>query len=80
MAATDKAGRYVVVYSTYGEATALVIKAKLESEGIPAQLSGGQLMHLYPTTLDGLAEIKILVPESKARRARRILAETHEAD
>lgn len=66
---------YVAVFIAHGEPQALVIKSKLESEGIPAKLSGGQLQLVYPTTVDGLAEIKILVPERQAAEARRILAE-----
>ena len=62
-----------------GEAT--VIKARLESEGIPAVLQqeamGSVLMGL---TVGPLGSAKILVPEPMAERALAIMAETFEED
>lgn len=63
----------VVVHRTFGLPRAHVIKGKLESMGIPAMLkyeSAGPVMGIM---IDGMGEIQILVPKSRAHEALEIL-------
>jgi len=63
----------VTVYITTHPA-AHIIKGRLESEGIPALLSYESAGLVYGITVDGLGEVKVMVPESLAEQAREILA------
>ncbi|MGB9797439.1 MAG: putative signal transducing protein [bacterium] len=55
---------------------ALILKGKLESEGIPVLLRYESLgWTVGGITVDGLGEVEIRVPESYAQKARRILEE-----
>ena len=66
-------GRLVTVCtSRYMEAQ--IIKGRLESEGIPVLLSYESAGLVYGITIDGLGEVKIMVPEHLAEEAKEILA------
>jgi hypothetical protein len=52
-----------------------IIKGRLESEGIPALLSYESAGLVYGITVNGLGEVKIMVPRRLAQEAREILAE-----
>ena len=56
-----------------GQIEAQIIKAKLESEAIPVHLSYESAGVVYGLTLDGLGEVKILVPEECLARARALI-------
>ncbi len=63
----------VIVHRTTGLPRAHVIKGKLESMGIHAMLkyeSAGPVMGI---AIDGMGEIQILVPKSRAKEAVEIL-------
>lgn len=64
----------VSVYTACGELEANVIKSKLEDEGIPVLLTYESLGIVYGLSVDGLGEIRILVPKNLAQRAREIIA------
>jgi hypothetical protein len=64
------------VYTAHGQLQAHVIKGKLESEGIPALLQYES--QVFAVTVDGLGEVRILVPEQLADRAREIIARTED--
>jgi hypothetical protein len=56
---------------------AIILKGKLESEGIPVILRYESVgFTLYGITVDGLGEVEIRVPASFAEKAREILEET----
>jgi len=60
------------VYTASGQFEAHVIKGKLESEGIPALLQyESQILGI---TVDGLGEVRIMVPEPLAESAREVIA------
>lgn len=67
---TDRA---VVVHREQGLLRAQAVKARLESEGIPALLSYESLGPTLAVTVDGLGEVEIRVPARFAARARRLL-------
>jgi len=52
---------------------AQIIKGRLESEGIPVLLTYESAGLLYGLTIDGLGEVKIMVPEHFAEEAKEIL-------
>ena len=60
-----------VCTTTYMEAQ--VIKGRLESEGIPALLSYESAGLVYGITVDGLGEVKVMVPKALAKEAKEIL-------
>jgi hypothetical protein len=53
---------------------AQIIKGRLESEGIPVLLSYESAGLVYGLTVDGLGEVKIMVPGHLAEEAKEILA------
>jgi len=60
---------------------AQIIKGRLESEGIPVLLSYESAGVVFGITVDGVGEVKIMVPGHLAEEAREILergAETPE--
>ena len=69
----DKGKNLVVVHIAQGELEANVIKSHLESEGIPVMLQYESAGRVYGLTLDGLGEIRILVPLEFADEAREII-------
>jgi hypothetical protein len=69
---TDKPD-LVVVSTVQGELIANVIKSHLESEGIPVLLEYESVGIVYGLTVDGLGQVKILVPRELADEARHII-------
>jgi len=64
--------------SRHGEAQ--IIRARLEDHGIPAALSYESAGIVYGLTVDGLGEVRILVPESLYEQARAVLAASGHAE
>ncbi len=64
---------FVVVYRAQGELEASVIKTHLESEGIPVMLQYESAGRVFGLTVDGLGEVRILVPQELAEEAKRII-------
>jgi len=60
-----------VCTTTYMEAH--VIKGRLESEGIPVLLSYESAGLVYGITVDGLGEVKVMVPKHLSEEAKEIL-------
>jgi len=56
-----------------GQMEAQVIKGRLENEGIPVLLSYESAGVVYGITVDGLGEVKVMVPEHLAEEAKQIL-------
>jgi hypothetical protein len=59
---------------------AQIIKGRLESEGIPVLLSYESAGLVYGITVDGLGQVKIMVPEHLAEEAREILRQGEEGE
>jgi hypothetical protein len=66
-----------IVYRAAGQLEAHIIKGKLESEGIPALLQYES--EVFGLTVDGMGEVRILVPESQAEKAREVIAQREES-
>lgn len=64
----------VIVYRTWNDLEAQLVKGILECYGIPAHLSTDIAHTLYPFTVDGLGETRVLVPIEAEGEAHSILA------
>lgn len=70
----DPGGNLVEVWHTQGEMDAQLIRSLLESNGIRSTFSGESLRLTHGFTVDGLAEVRILVHEDDAMRASEVIA------
>ena len=65
--------KLIVIRKVQGELAASVIKAHLESEGIPVLLQYDSAGRVFGITVDGVGEVRILVPQECAEEARHII-------
>jgi hypothetical protein len=65
----------VTVHTASGLLPAQVIKSKLESAGIPALLDYESAGVVLGITVDGLGEVRVMVPEGLAEEAQALLSE-----
>ena len=65
--------KIVEVYRAAGEAEALIIKGLLESNGMPCLLKSNAAPSVHVFTIDGMGEVKVMVWESIAEKARRLI-------
>ena len=63
----------LVIICTARQMEAQIIQGRLESEGIPALLSYESAGLVYGLTVNGLGEVKIMVPKRLAEEAKQIL-------
>jgi hypothetical protein len=64
----------IEVYTAHGEMDAQIIRSVLEGDGIDSMLSGEALRLTHGLTVDGLAEVKILVRKEDEERAREVIS------
>jgi len=69
-----------VVFCASGMTQAQIIAGRLESEGIATHLQYDAVTNIYAITIDGIGEVRILVPPEDADRAREILAHNWEKE
>ena len=62
------------VTRVWGPFEAELIKNFLESHGVPCIIRGRTAPFVYPFTVDGLAEFKVLVQEKDLDKAKELLA------
>jgi hypothetical protein len=67
-------GALVEVWRAWGDTEAQFVRGLLEANGIESALRGESTRLTHGFTLDGLAEVKILVNESEAARACELIA------
>jgi hypothetical protein len=65
----------VEVYTSQGHMRANAAKLRLEAAGIPAMLSYESVGRVWGLTVDGLGEVRVLVPEQYAMEAQALLEE-----
>ena len=63
----------LVTICTVRQIEAQIIQGRLENEGIPVLLSYDSASLVYGFTVDGLGEVRIMVPEHLAEEAKKIL-------
>jgi len=66
------------VASASGMTQANIITGRLQSEGIPTKLNYEAAGTIYALTIDGLGEVRILVPVADWERAREILSRSYD--
>jgi len=76
----DKSTEMTAVYVTYGNLRAEVIRTKLEAAGIPALLRYESVGLVLGLTVDGLGQVKVLVPAQLADEARAVIAIEEDVD
>ncbi len=69
----DPESDFKEVYKAWGSPEAEIVKSFLQSHGIPCLLKGLVVQSVHPFTMDGLGEIKILVPEKDHALAKKLL-------
>ena len=69
----SKPAKMVEVYRAVGEAEALIIKGLLDSNGIACFLKSNAAPSVHVFAVDGLGEVKVVVDESRAEEARRLI-------
>jgi hypothetical protein len=69
----NKSGKLVEVYKAPNEMEAQVIKSLLESYGIPCFLKSHAAPSVHMFTVDGMAEVRVMVLESMAGDARNLI-------
>ena len=70
--------KWEVVMSTSGMTSAHIIAGRLEAEGIPVQFKYDVAGAIYAVTIDGLGEVKILVPSACRQWAQEILSRSYD--
>jgi len=66
---------WIVVYVSSGAANAEIVSGRLQAEGIPTKLNYEAIGRIYGLTMDGLGEVKVLVPPEYQEKARQVLTE-----
>jgi hypothetical protein len=69
---------FVTIEVVYGQVKADILKAHLESEGIPVFLQYESLGRVTGIFVDGLGKIKIKVPAECVEDAKHVLEQTHD--
>ena len=67
-----------VVFTASGMTQANIITGRLETEGIATRLKYEAAGPIYAITINGLGEVKVLVPEETLARALAILEQSYE--
>ena len=65
--------KMIEVYQAKGEIEAQVIKGLLESYGVPCLLKSTAAPSVHTFTVDGMGEVKVMVRESMAEKARKLI-------
>ena len=68
--------KWIIVFKAQGQIEAFIIKGKLESNGIQVILKQEAIGKISGLTLNGLGEVKVLVPVSHKVEAIKILEES----
>ena len=63
----------VEIYRAAGESEAQVIKGLLESRGIPSLLKSNAAPSVHVFLVDGMGEVRVMVPASAADKARELI-------
>ena len=71
----SRSEKIVGVYRAVGEAEAQIIKGLLESNGIPCLLKSNAAPSVHVFAVDGLGEVEVMVKESRAEEAKRLIGE-----
>jgi len=71
-------GKWEVACKASGITNAKIVSGRLEAEGIPTRLKYEAVGAIYAITINGLGEVKIMVPESLIDKAREVLTQSYD--
>ena len=71
---------WIVVYISAGITNAEIVSGRLTTEGIPSRLEYEAIGRIYALTIDGLGEVKVLVPDEYAEKAKEVLLTIYSSD
>jgi hypothetical protein len=63
----------VLLLTTWDDGEAAMVRQLLENEGIPAQVVSQVPHSVWPITVDGLGEVRVLVSANRLQEARDLL-------
>jgi len=69
--------QWEVVYKAAGMINARIVEGRLTAEGIPTKLQYEAVGAIYAITVDGLGEVKVMVPAEYVVMAEAILARSY---
>jgi len=69
-----------IVHFAQGMVQARIVAGRLEAEGIPTKFQYEAVGELYGLTMDGLGEVKVLVPRDAAVQARSVLSRSYDEE
>ncbi len=67
---------WVTAASASGMVEANIMRGRLEAEGIPVRLQYDAACTIYALTVDGIGEVKLLVPETLRGEAVKVLGQS----
>jgi hypothetical protein len=70
--------KWEVACRASGMTNANIVAGRLETEGIPTRLKYEAVGAIYAITIDGLGEVKVMVPESLLDKAREVLLRSYD--
>lgn len=70
--------RWEAIATASGMIQANIIRGRLESQGIATRLRYEAAGSIYAITIDGLGEVRILVPSADSERARELLSRSYD--
>jgi hypothetical protein len=76
----SEASNLICVRACQGWDLAQIFKSKLEAAGIPVLLKYESAGLVFGITVDGLGEVKIMVPETYAQEAEELLREQDDTE
>jgi hypothetical protein len=77
MQETDEA-QWEAIATASGMVQANIIRGRLESQGIATRLRYEAAGSIYAITIDGLGEVRILVPSADFERAKELLSRSYD--
>ena len=70
--------KWEVACRASGMTNANIVAGRLKTEGIPTRLKYEAVGAIYAITIDGLGEVKVMVPESLLDKAREVLSRSYD--
>ena len=70
--------KWEVVFTASGMTQANIILGRLTTEDIPTRIKYDAAGPIYAITINGLGEVKILVPATALQKARSILSQSYD--
>ena len=70
--------KWEVVFTASGMTQANIILGRLTTEEIPTRIKYDAAVPIYAITINGLGEVKILVPATALQKARSVLSQSYD--